>query len=151
MPMLDCLFSGISAFRYLLMIFQHHMARITQSGFQQPSIDVQGVSRSTTSNMDVQGVSQSIACSVDVCISFHLCKIVCKMLECRPVRHPVSPVPEWTKCRCRNQSGTGIRGPSPVTEFSGTGLRYRMPSPSPSASMPMPSYAQCTYLNFSFF
>ncbi len=33
MPMLDCLFSGISAFRYLLMIFQHHIARITQSGW----------------------------------------------------------------------------------------------------------------------
>jgi hypothetical protein len=48
------------------------------------------------------------------------------MPECRTVRHPVSPVPQWTKCWCRNQSDTGIRGPSPVPECSGTGLRYRM-------------------------
>jgi hypothetical protein len=31
------------------------------------------------------------------------------------------------KCLCRNKSGTGIRGPSPVQECSGTRLRYRMP------------------------
>ncbi len=31
------------------------------------------------------------------------------------------------KYRCRNQSGSGKRGPSPVPECSGTGLRYRMP------------------------
>jgi hypothetical protein len=31
------------------------------------------------------------------------------------------------KCGCRNQSGTGIRGPTPVPKCSGTGLRYRMP------------------------
>jgi hypothetical protein len=30
------------------------------------------------------------------------------------------------KIRCRTQSGTGIRGPSPVPEYSGTCLRYRM-------------------------
>ncbi len=49
------------------------------------------------------------------------------MLECRTVWHPVSPVPEGLKCRCRDQSGTGIKGPSPVPECSGTGLRCRMP------------------------
>ncbi len=31
------------------------------------------------------------------------------------------------KCRYWNQSDTGRRGPSPVQECSGTGLRYRMP------------------------
>ncbi len=31
------------------------------------------------------------------------------------------------ECRCRNQSGTGLRGPSPVLECSGNGLRYQMP------------------------
>ncbi len=30
------------------------------------------------------------------------------------------------KCQCRNQSGTGRRGHSPVPESHGTGLRYRM-------------------------
>ncbi len=30
-------------------------------------------------------------------------------------------------CRCREQSGTGIRGPSPGPECTGTGLRCRMP------------------------
>ncbi len=30
------------------------------------------------------------------------------------------------KRRCRNQSGTGIRGPSPIPECSGIGLGYRM-------------------------
>jgi hypothetical protein len=58
------------------------------------------------------------------------------MRECRTVRHPVSPVQEWTKMRMpepvryRNngtQTGTGKRGHSPVPECSCTGLRYRMP------------------------
>ncbi len=31
------------------------------------------------------------------------------------------------KCRCWDQFGTGIRGPSPVPKCCGTGLRYRMP------------------------
>jgi len=31
------------------------------------------------------------------------------------------------KCRCRNQSGTGIRGPSSVSGCCGTGLRDQMP------------------------
>jgi hypothetical protein len=31
------------------------------------------------------------------------------------------------KCRCRNQSRIGIRGPSPVPGCPGTGLRYRVP------------------------
>ncbi len=44
-----------------------------------------------------------------------------KMLECRTVRHLVTPVPEWKKGRGRYQSGTRIRGPSPVPEGSGTG------------------------------
>ncbi len=30
------------------------------------------------------------------------------------------------ECRCRNRSGAGIRGPSPVPECSGTGLKYHM-------------------------
>jgi hypothetical protein len=44
--------------------------------------------------------------------------------------------------RCWNQSGTRIRGPSPVPEFSCKGLRCRMPMLMPAAStlMPMPSY-----------
>ena len=42
-------------------------------------------------------------------------------------RHLVSPVPEWKKGCCRNRSTTGIRGPSPVPEWSGTELRCRMP------------------------
>jgi hypothetical protein len=38
----------------------------------------------------------------------------------------LSGIRNGQKFRCRNQSGTGIRGPSPVPECSGTGLRYRM-------------------------
>jgi hypothetical protein len=34
---------------------------------------------------------------------------------------------EWKKCLCRNQSGTGVRGPCQVSECSGTGLRLQMP------------------------
>jgi hypothetical protein len=45
------------------------------------------------------------------------------MPECRTVLHPVSPVPEWTNIP--SQSGTGIRGTSPVPKCPGTGLRYR--------------------------
>jgi len=53
------------------------------------------------------------------------------------------------KRRCRDQSCTRIRGPSPVrnvpvTECPGTGLRYGMPGMPmlvASTSMPMPSFA----------
>ncbi len=49
------------------------------------------------------------------------------MPKCRTVRHPVIRYRNGQKLRCQNQSGTGIRGSSPVRECSGTGLRYRMP------------------------
>jgi hypothetical protein len=97
--MAEWIFSGVPA---LPMIFQHHIARITSSDdvywrakctiSTASSKNVQGVSLSTASSMDVQGVYQPIACSVDVqgaCISL--------LTLCRIVRHPVSPVPEWTK------------------------------------------------------
>ncbi len=49
------------------------------------------------------------------------------------------------KCQFWNQSGTRIRGTSPVPEWSGTGLRYRMPAA--STLLPMPSYGQKAYLD----
>jgi hypothetical protein len=62
-----------------------------------------------------------------VCIPFHPRKVFINagMPVCRGI-WSVRYMNEQ-KCRCRKQSGTGIRGPSPVLECSGTGLRYRMP------------------------
>ena len=51
------------------------------------------------------------------------------------------------KCQFRNQSGTRIRGTSPVPECSGTGLRYRMPAA--STLLPMPSYGQKAHLDLT--
>ncbi len=49
------------------------------------------------------------------------------------------------KCKFWNQSGTRLRGTSPVPECSGTGLRYRMPAA--STLLPMPSYGQKAHLD----
>jgi hypothetical protein len=71
--------------------------------------------------VNVQGVSQSISCSVDV--------QVVRFYQCRNVQ----------KYRCLNQSGTRIRGHSPVAG-SGTEPRYRNAGmPMPAASIPMPN------------
>ncbi len=121
------------AFRHLYMIFQYHIARITPP--QQLSMDAQGVSLSTTGSLE------SWTCTG---FPFHYHqKQLLKIPECRTVRHPVSPVPEWIK----------IPMPEPVryrnkgTKWSSIGmLRYRtviqnagMSMPAASTSMPMPS------------
>jgi len=64
--------------------------------------------------------------------------------ECRTVRHPVNPVPEWKEIRMPEPVRSGIRRETQ----SGTGmLRYRtemmnarIPMPAASASMSMPNY-----------
>jgi hypothetical protein len=68
------------AFRHLHMMLQYYIARMTY----QLSIDVQGVSLSTTYNLDVHWVSLSPPPTAFLNAG-------------RTVRHPVSPVPEWTK------------------------------------------------------
>ncbi len=122
--------AGLTFLRHLYMIFQYHIARKILSAL------------STTCNLDVHWVSLSQPPKPAV----WMCRVYrfLKMPECRTVRHPVSPVPEWTKMLMpepfqyrnkRTQSGTGM-------------LRYRteiqdagMPIPAASTSMPMPCYA----------
>ncbi len=73
------------------------------------------------SSVNVQSVSQSIVCSVGVQgVRFYQYRNA-GLSGIWSVRYR-----NEQKCGCRNQSGTGIRGPSPVPECSGTGLRYRM-------------------------
>jgi hypothetical protein len=92
-----------------------------------------------------------VACSCQWCISCQCFMsmsmsndIYIEMPECRTVRHPVSPVPDWKK----------LTMPKPVryrTKLMQSGiflLRYRtkirdagMPMPALVSSMPMPSYA----------
>ncbi len=68
-------------------------------------MDVLGVSISTASSIDVQGISLSITSSMYVqCVSISTASSMdlqgvplFEMPECRTVRHPVSPVLEWTK------------------------------------------------------
>jgi hypothetical protein len=70
--------------------------------------------------MDVQGVSLSTASSMDVqCVTIFKCRNV-GLSGIQSVRYR-----NKQKCRYRNQSGTGIRGPCPVPECSGTELRCR--------------------------
>jgi hypothetical protein len=78
---------------------------------------VQGIiCLSTASGMNVQGVSLAVwTCRLYPYLNAGLSSIW-------SVRYR-----NEQKCRCQNQSSTGIRGPSPVPECSGTGLRYRMP------------------------
>ncbi len=49
------------------------------------------------------------------------------MSEYRTGRHPVDPVPEWTKIQIPKPVRYRNKGPSPVPECSDTGLRCRMP------------------------
>ncbi len=107
------------AFRYLHLIFQYLIARVTPSAavygrarcftfelFTSWSLDVHCIgipfTNPNTSSMDVQG----------------------PFFKCRTVRHPVSTVPEWTEMPMPKQFGTctGIRDPSPVTDWD-TGRR----------------------------
>ncbi len=80
---------------------------------------------------------------VNVNVHWH---IYCtEMLECRTVRHPVSPIPDWKK----------LTMPKPVrywTKLTQSGIflvRYQtiirdagMPMPALVSSMPMPSYGK---------
>jgi hypothetical protein len=92
------------------------------------SIDMEGVSLSTTSSMDVQGLflPPAMLTYSTGCIPVH-------MPDCP--RHPVSPVPDWTKklitepVRYRKKRGTQ----------SATGVEIL------DAGMPMPGYAICLY------
>ncbi len=66
------------------------------------------------------------------------------MLECRTVRHTVSPVPEWTEQTMLGQ----VRYRTKLTQSGIFLVRYltkildaRMPMPALVFSMPMPSYA----------
>ncbi len=117
-------------------------------------MDVQGVPPSSANTMDVPGVSPSTASSMDGhtfhrqqygragCTTFHhqQCEVGCisvLCLQCGDVQGVcISFLPNWPasglsctgkkkSCR-RNQSSNGIRGPSSVPEWSGTGLRDRM-------------------------
>jgi hypothetical protein len=73
--------------------------------------------------MDVQGVSLFLPPAVRTCSVYHFFNFRNVGLSgIQSVRYR-----NEQKCRCRNQSGTEIRAPGPVTECSGTGLRYRMP------------------------
>jgi hypothetical protein len=70
--------------------------------------------------------------------------IYVEMPECRTVRHPVSPVPDWKKLTMPEQ----VRYRTKVTQSSMFLVRYRteiwdarMLMPALVSSMPMPSYA----------
>ncbi len=87
MPMSDQLFSGITTFRHLYMIFQYHITRLSQSA------SVYGRAREVTFELFT-------TCSLDVyCMHGYLSPPptlavwTCRMPECRNVRHPVRPVP----------------------------------------------------------
>ncbi len=67
-----------------------------------------------------------------------------KMPECRTVRHPVSPVPDWKKLMMPEQ----VRYQTKLTQSGIFLVQYRtkiqdagMPMPALVSSMPMPSYA----------
>jgi hypothetical protein len=105
-------------------------------------MDVQCVSLSTASSMHVHGVTLSTNSSKDLhpfpppavltCRVYPLqfghawCKYPFLNAGCRTMLHSVSPIYNEQKCRCWNQSGTGIRGPIPVPECYNTRLRYWM-------------------------
>ncbi len=105
------------AFRYLHIIFQYYIARITPSAavyrragcitfhYSTCSVDVHwvmGIPFTTTNN------------------SFFKCRNV-RLSGIQSVRYR-----NEQKFRCRHQFVTKIRGPSPVPECSGTGLRYKI-------------------------
>ncbi len=101
--------SGIYIWFFNIILQEYH--------HQQLSMDVQGVLLSTSCSLDVHWVSLSPRKTT----SFFNCRNV-GLSGIQSVRY-------WNeqKFRCRKQSGSEIRGPSPVPEWSGTGLRYRMP------------------------
>jgi len=104
------------------------------------SMDVHGVSFSTNISMDARGVSLSTASSRDVqragCMSFHCpqfgragCVPFCRQEYGR--NFGLSGIQSFRyrigqQCRCPNQSGSRIRGSSPVPECSGIELWHRM-------------------------
>jgi hypothetical protein len=128
------------------------------------SKDIQGVSISTASNINTQGAPLSTARNIELygcsgCIPFHHQQyeragcIPFHRFQCgrrvyvflhaglsgiRSVRYrneqkmPILEPPV-------TQSGTGIRGTSPVPEYSGAGLRYKMPE----CRMPSYVYLSC--------
>jgi hypothetical protein len=57
------------------------------------------------------------------------------MLECRTVRHLVSPVSEWKNWRCQNQSSTRLGQCNAVWHFYGL-----VPDKIIDAEMPMPAF-----------
>ncbi len=71
-----------------------------------------------------------------------------EMPECRTVRHPVSPVPDWKKLTMPKP----VRYRTKLTESSIFLVRYRtkirdagMPMPALVSSMPMPSYGNYAF------
>ncbi len=114
-------------------------------------MDVQGISLSNACSMDVQGVTISTAsavcrvyayafplpavwtCRRAGCVPFYrqqYGRAGCTTFWRRTVRHPVRPVPEWTKIL------------EYWTEIQDAG----MPMPAAANSMPMPSYGNFPFL-----
>ncbi len=139
MPMPDWIFSGIPAFTmiFLNIIKQewHH---------QQPYMDVQGVSLSTSSSMDVQGCLFRLPAvwTCRVYPSQSLCRVYVFLFTFvkwfTNARMPDFPVSGQSgtgmkKYQCRKQSRTGITGPGP--QCSITGLRYQMPESASPAKL----------------
>jgi hypothetical protein len=103
-----------TTFRHLHMIFQGHITRIT------PSAAVYGRAGCITSHYTYLQFGRALG--IPFTTNNH------RFFKCRTVRHPVSPVLEWTKISMPEPARyTGRRGPSPVQECSGTGQRHRMP------------------------
>jgi hypothetical protein len=94
-------------------------------------------------------VSMSIlhVCVHALCLWQYPCTYI-EMPECRTVRHPVSPVPDWKKLTMPEQ----VRYRTKFTQSGIVLVRYRtkigdagMPMPALVSSMLMPSYAQAPH------
>jgi hypothetical protein len=105
-----CLTNFYPAFRHLQMIFQYQIARIT------PSAAVYGRAGCITFHYLQFGRALGIPFTTTN-NSFFKCRNV-GLSVIQSVRYR-----NEQKLRCRNQSGTGIRGQSLVTKCSGTGCR----------------------------
>jgi hypothetical protein len=90
-------------------------------------------------------VHNACPCPCQCCMSMSMSMyIYIEMLECRTVRHPVSPVPDWKKLTMPEQD----RYRAKLTQSGFFLVQYRikirdaaMPMPALVSSMPMPSSA----------
>jgi hypothetical protein len=101
-------------------------------------------------SMSIMHVHVHVACPCRCCMSMSMSMYI-EMPECRTVRHPVRPIPDWKKLTMPEQ----VWYRTTLTQSGIFLVRYRtkirdagMSMPAFVFSMPMPSYDFCRPLRF---